>query len=60
MKEPENWIKVNSADVGHEEMLDNFEQVLTNFGIDCYNDEELAQQHQCDLFVVLKKLKEEL
>tara|TARA_R100000231_G_C5267580_1_gene147610 strand:- start:56 stop:322 length:267 start_codon:yes stop_codon:yes gene_type:complete len=55
MKEPKHWIKVNSADVGHEEMLDNFEEVLTNFNINCYNDEELAQQHQCDLFIVLEK-----
>jgi len=60
IKEPKHWIKINSANVGHEEMLDNFEEVLTNFNIDCYNDEELAQQHQCDLFIVLEKSKEEL
>ena len=45
MKKPKHWIKINFADVGHEEMLDSFEEVLTNFNIDCYNDEELAQQH---------------
>tara|TARA_R100000231_G_scaffold113509_1_gene84311 strand:+ start:160 stop:342 length:183 start_codon:yes stop_codon:yes gene_type:complete len=60
MKEPEHWIKVHSADVGHQEMLDNFEEVLHHMNINCYNDEELAQQHQCDLFVVLEKFKEEL
>lgn len=57
MKEPKHWIKVNSADVGHEEMLDNFQQVLTNFNIDCYHDEDLAQKHQCELFIVLEKTK---
>ena len=49
-----------SADVGHEEMLDNFEQILTNFNINCYHDEDLAQKHQCELFIVLEKFKEEL
>ncbi len=60
MKQPEHWIKINSVSVGHEEMLDSFEEVLTNFNISCYHDEKLAQQHQCDLFIVLEKFKEEL
>ena len=55
MKEPKHWIKINSANVGHQEMLDNFEKVLHIMNINCYNDEELAQQHQCDLFIVLEK-----
>ena len=61
MKEPEHWIKVYSADVGHQEMFDNFEEVLgNNFNINCYHDEDLAQQHRCELFIVLEKFKEEL
>jgi len=60
MKQPEDWIKIHEATLGHKEMLDNFEEVLTNFNISCYHDEKLAQQHQCDLFIVLEKFKEEL
>ena len=58
MAKPENWIKVTNAEIGHQEMYENFRDVLWDMGIDIWKDDDLAYEEGVDLFVCLKKKQE--
>tara|TARA_R110001592_G_scaffold212032_1_gene464247 strand:+ start:22848 stop:23039 length:192 start_codon:yes stop_codon:yes gene_type:complete len=44
-------IQVYSAEEGHYEMLEQFEQILDRFNIDCFNDEQEAKKEDVDLYI---------
>ena len=55
MSKPKNWIKVTDAEIGHQEMYENFRDVLWDMGIDVWEDNDLANEEEVDMFVCLKK-----
>jgi hypothetical protein len=48
-----SWIKIYDKNIGHTEMFENFQEVLSDFGIDIYEDEDLAKKHDADMYVVI-------
>jgi len=53
---PKHWCGIRCSTVGHDEMFDAMSEVLQDTGINCWRDEELAEQEGYSIFIVFEKV----
>ena len=55
-KLPKHWCSVVESDASHDEMFSTMAEVLYEMGIDCEQDDEIAEERGVDLFIVFTKI----
>ena len=57
-KLPKHWCSVVESDASYDDMFSMMAEVLREMGIDCEQDDEIAEERGVDLFIVFTKIEE--